>query len=175
MPADNVGNVPLQWFLTETGLVMADRGTPGGGYEVGYDLLAEAARGINGVISELSKLGIDETAQADRGFALLDLDGEGLGVDGLARAFSGFTGRWSWGVRTLVRDGSQSAARLGLNTGLYYNTDQYLSGVAKVSVNALGGDPRRAQGRQERVFHASGIRARQSVTYQIRALTHDDY
>jgi hypothetical protein len=113
----------------------------GGGFEVDYGLLAEAAEGINGVISQLSELGIDETGEEGRGFALLDLDGAGLGVPALAGAFSGFTGRWSWGVRTLVQDGNQFARRLGLNAGVYADTEHYLSGVMRVAVNAAGGDP----------------------------------
>jgi hypothetical protein len=65
------------------------------GFQVDYGLLAEAARGVNGVISQLSDLGTAETGEKGRGFTLLDLDAEGLEVPGLASAFSGFTGRWS--------------------------------------------------------------------------------
>jgi hypothetical protein len=112
-----------------------------GGFEVDYGLLAKAAEGINGVISQLSDLGIVETGEEGRGFALLDLDAEGLGVPALASAFSGFTGRWSWGVRTLVQDGNQFAQRLGLSAGVYADTERYLTGVIKVAVNAAWGDP----------------------------------
>jgi hypothetical protein len=112
-----------------------------GGFQVDYGLLAEAAKGIDGVISQLSDLGIVETGEEGRGFALLDLDAEGLGVPTLASAFSGFTGRWSWGVRTLVQDGNQFARRLGLAAGVYADTERYLSGVAKAAVNAAWGDP----------------------------------
>jgi hypothetical protein len=84
-----------------------------GGFQADYGLLAEAAKGIDGVISQLSDLGIVETGQEGRGFALLDLAAEGLGVTALASAFSGFTG-----------------------------TERYLSGVAKAAVNAAWGDPR---------------------------------
>jgi len=112
-----------------------------GGFQVDYGLLAEAAKGINGVISQLSDLGIAETGEEGRGFALLGLDAEGLGVPALSSAFSGFTGRWSWGVRTLVQDGNQFGQRLGLAAGVYADTERYLSGVAKVAVNAAWGDP----------------------------------
>jgi hypothetical protein len=112
-----------------------------GGFQVDYGLLAEAAKGINGLISQLSDLGIAETGEEGRGFALLDLDAEGLGGPALASAFSGFTGRWSWGVRTLVQDGNQFAQRLGLAAGVYADTERYLSGIAKVAVNAAWGDP----------------------------------
>jgi hypothetical protein len=98
-------------FLRQWVIMMA--GGAGGGFEVDYRLLAEAAEGINGVISQLSDLGIAETGEEGRGFALLDMDAEGLGVPSLMSAFSGFTGRWSWGVRTLVQDGNQFAQRLG--------------------------------------------------------------
>jgi hypothetical protein len=116
-------------------------GGSGGGFEANYGLLAEAAEGINGVISQLSDLGIVETGEEGRGFALLDMDAEGLGVSSLMSAFSGFTGRWSWGVRTLVQDGNQFAQRLGLAAGVYADTERYLSGVVKVAVNAALGDP----------------------------------
>jgi hypothetical protein len=116
-------------------------GGAGGGFEVDYALLAEAAQGINGVISQLSDLGIVETGEEGRGFALLDMDAEGLGVPSLMSAFSGFTGRWLWGVRTLVQDGNQFAQRLGLAAGVYADTESYLSGVIKVAVNAAWGDP----------------------------------
>jgi hypothetical protein len=135
------------WLLVNRGHVMVDAvgvSASEGGFEVYYELLAEAAKGISGVISELSKLGIDETGEVGRGFSLLDLDEEGLGVPDLAGAFSAFTGRWSWGVRTLVQDGNQFAVRLGLSAGVYYNTEQYLTGVAKVVVNAAAGDPHRS-------------------------------
>ncbi len=121
--------------------VVAMAGRAGGGFEVDYALLAEAAQGINGVISQLSDLGIVETGEEGRGFALLDMDSEGLGVPSLMSAFSGFTGRWSWGVRTLVQDGNQFAQRLGLAAGVYADTERYLSGVIKVTVNAAWGDP----------------------------------
>jgi hypothetical protein len=116
-------------------------GTGGGGLQVDYALLAEAANGLNALISDLSGLGIAETGSEGRGFSLLDLDSEGLGVPALQSAFSGFTSRWSWGVRTLVQDGNQFAQRLGLNAGLYYQNEQYLSGLAKDVVNASYGDP----------------------------------
>ncbi len=116
-------------------------GGAGGGFEVDYALLGEAAEGINGVISQLSDLGIVETGEEGRGFALLDMDSEGLGVPSLMSAFSGFTSRWSWGVRTLVQDGNQFAQRLGLAAGVYADTERYLSGVIKVAVNAAWGDP----------------------------------
>jgi hypothetical protein len=126
-------------FLRRWVIMMA--GGAGGGFEVDYRLLAEAAEGINGVISQLSDLGIAETGEEGRGFALLDMDAEGLGVPSLMSAFSGFTGRWSWGVRTLVQDGNQFAQRLGLAAGVYADTERYLSGVIKAAVNAAWGDP----------------------------------
>ena len=66
--------------------------------------------------------------------ALLDLDAEGLEVPALASALSGFTGRWSWGVRTLVQDGNQFAQRLGLTAGMHADTEGNMSGVAMAGV-----------------------------------------
>ena len=111
------------------------------GFAVDRAALAEAAQGLNDVISELSGLGLDETGEVGRGFSDLALSGSQVGDAELASAFGKFCDRWSWGVRTLVQDGNQFAQRLGLAAGVYADTESYLSGVIKVAVNAAWGDP----------------------------------
>jgi hypothetical protein len=111
------------------------------GYEVRPDALRQAAKGINDTISELKTLGIVEEAETGRGFGSLELTGMQVGHQGLQQAFSEFCDRWSWGVRTLVQDGSEIATRLGLAAGIYNDMEQYGVGVLKDAASDLGGDP----------------------------------
>src|ERR1700677_2937243 len=97
------------------------------GYAVARTALAEAAQGLNDVISDLSGLGIDETGEVGRGFSDLALSGLQVGDSDLASAFGDFCDRWSWGVRTLVQDGNQFAQRLGLSAGLYSDVENQLT------------------------------------------------
>lgn len=113
----------------------------GGGYTVNPDALNETATGINNTISDLGKLGFSETAGTGMGFTGLTLSVLQLGHPGLTSAFRGFTGRWQWGVRSLVQDGNQIAQRLGLNAGAYYQADQKVIGSLKDLVDAAVGDP----------------------------------
>jgi len=112
-----------------------------GGFSVDRAALNETARGINDSIAALKGLGLDETAEVGRGFSGLSLSGLQAGHPDLATALGGFCDRWSWGVRTLVQDGSQFAARLDLSAGIYHDTEQYLTGVAKNVTAAVAGDP----------------------------------
>ena len=112
-----------------------------GGFSVDRAALNESARGINDSIAALKSLGLDETAEVGRGFSGVALSGLQAGDAELATAFGGFCDRWSWGVRTLVQDGSQFAARLDLSAGIYHDTEQYLTGVAKNVTAAAAGDP----------------------------------
>src|ERR1700748_1166686 len=64
----------------------------------------------------------------------------------LGAGVGGFCGRWWWGVRSLVQDGDQSAERLGLTAGIYADTEQYLTGVAKNVTVAVAGDPHLSDG-----------------------------
>ncbi|MGF1428933.1 hypothetical protein [Kitasatospora sp. LaBMicrA B282] len=112
-----------------------------GSYQVDPNALANTAKGINDAIAELKKLGIDEAAEQGRGFSGLELTGMQVGNEGLRSAFSDFCERWSWGVRTLVHDGTEIATRLGLSAGKYYDQEQYASGVLKDVVNAAIGNP----------------------------------
>jgi hypothetical protein len=111
------------------------------GFSVDRAALNETAQGINNTIGALKGLGFDETAEVGRGFSGLALTGLQAGHGGLAAAFGSFCDRWSWGVRTLVQDGNQFAARLGISAGVYADTENYLVGVAKNVTGALAGDP----------------------------------
>src|ERR1700742_1042405 len=112
-----------------------------GGFSVDRAALNETARGINDSIASLKGLGLDETAEVGRGFSGLSLSGLQAGHADLAVAFGGFCDRGSWGVRSLVQDGDQFAARLGLSAGVYADTERYLTSVAKHVTVAVAGDP----------------------------------
>jgi hypothetical protein len=113
----------------------------GGGYTVNIDAMNETAQGINNTISDLDKLGFSETAGTGMGFTGLTLSTLQLGHAGLTNAFRNFTGRWQWGVRSLVQDGNQIAQRLGLNAGAYWQAEQKVIGSVKDLVVAAAGDP----------------------------------
>jgi hypothetical protein len=116
------------------------------GFSVDRAALNATAQGINNTIGALKGLGIDETAEVGRGFSGLSLSGLQAGQADLASAFGSFCDRWSWGVRSLVQDGSQFASRLGLSAGMYTDTENYLVGVAKNVTVALAGDPHMTDG-----------------------------
>ena len=116
------------------------------GFSVDRRALAETAQGIKASIGALKGLGLDETAEVGRGFSGLSLSGLQAGHADLATAFGGFCDRWSWGVRSLVQDGDQFAARLGLSAGVYADTEQYLTSVAKHVTVAVAGDPHLSDG-----------------------------
>ena len=116
------------------------------GFSVDRAALNETAQGINSTIGALKGLGFDETAEVGRGFSGLSLSGLQAGHADLASALGGFCDRWSWGVRSLVQDGNQFAARLGLSAGIYADTEKYLTGVARNVTAALAGDPHMTDG-----------------------------
>jgi hypothetical protein len=113
----------------------------GDGYTVDPAALNETANGINDTINDLGQLGFAETAGTGMGFTGLTLSELQVGYSGLTSAFSDFTGRWQWGVRSLVQDGNQIAQRLSLNAGAYYQADQKVVGSLKNLVVAAVGDP----------------------------------
>jgi hypothetical protein len=113
----------------------------GGGYTVNIGALNETAQGINDTIGALDKLGISESAGTGRGFEGLTLSALQVGYEGLTSAFGGFTGRWAWGVRSLVQDGNQISQRLNLSAGAYYQAEQKVIGSVKDLVVAAAGDP----------------------------------
>ncbi|MCX4747436.1 hypothetical protein OG455_18235 [Kitasatospora sp. NBC_01287] len=110
-------------------------------YAVDPEALKATAKGINDAIAELRTLGIDESAEGGRGFSEIGLTGLQVGNPGLQSALADFCERWSWGVRTLVHDGNEIAQRLGLSAGMYYDQEQYASGMLKDVVSAAIGDP----------------------------------
>jgi hypothetical protein len=116
------------------------------GFSVDRAALSATAQGINETIGSLKGLGLDETGEVGRGCSGLALTGLQAGQSDLAGAFGDFCDRWSWGVRSLVQDGNQFAARLGLSAGVYYDTEQYLTGVAKNVTVAVAGDPHLTDG-----------------------------
>ncbi len=113
----------------------------GEGYGLDPVALRKTADGINEAIGELKALGFEEGAEAGRGFSELSLSGTQVGHAGLQQAFDTFGDRWEWGVRTLVRDGNEVAARLGLAAGRYHDMEQYAVGVLKDVAVGIGGNP----------------------------------
>lgn len=111
------------------------------GYGVTPELLQQTAKGINDTIGELKKLGIDESGEIGRGFSQISLRGMQVGHEGLEKAFADFCERWSWGVRTMVQDGSQFAVMLNLSAGEYFDAEQYGIGVLKDVAGGAVGDP----------------------------------
>lgn len=111
------------------------------GFTVDRAALGQAAQGISDTIGALGQLGFAEEAGVGRGFSGLALSGLQVGDAGLQGAFSGFCDRWSWGVRSLVADGNEIAARLGLNAGVYADAEQYVVGALKDVTDAAMGDP----------------------------------
>ncbi|MGH3621467.1 MAG: hypothetical protein ACRDQ5_06710, partial [Sciscionella sp.] len=114
------------------------------GYGVSPQTLQETAQGINDAIGELKSLGIAESGEIGRGFSGLSLRGMQVGHQGLEKAFGDFCERWSWGVRTLVQDGNEIAARLHLSAGEYHDAEQYASGTFKDLTNDIAGDPHKS-------------------------------
>src|ERR1700677_3125957 len=111
------------------------------GFAVDRAALTETAQGINDTINALQPLGIEESAGVGRGFSGLALSGLETGDATLCQAFGAFCDRWSWGVRALVQDGNQFASRLGITAGVYADTEDYLTGVAKDVLDSVAGDP----------------------------------
>jgi hypothetical protein len=112
-----------------------------GGYQADPESLAQASKGINGVITELRDLGVVGTGDVGRGFSQLKLSGMDLGDSGLKDTFDTFCTRWSWGVRTLVQDGNQMGVRLGINAGQYAMMEEYAEGTFKELFADTAGNP----------------------------------
>lgn len=77
----------------------------GEGFGVDPAMLARTAQGIRGVVDTLGEVGHGYLAESGRGLEFLALGGEESGHPMVAEALDGFVERWSWGIRTLVRDG----------------------------------------------------------------------
>ncbi|GAA0466291.1 hypothetical protein ABZ951_03715 [Streptomyces sp. NPDC046215] len=109
--------------------------------KTGKGALDGIAKGLNGAIEELKKIGSPGDAATGRGFSELALSGLETGHEGLTASFKAFCDRWEWGVRALVHDGSQFADRVGLAAGYYHEGEQYISNTFKVVTNAALGNP----------------------------------
>lgn len=112
-----------------------------GGFDTTPEALAQAAKGINQVIGELSGMGVAGTGDVGRGFSQLDLTGMQLGNAGLKGALDTFCDRWSWGVRTLVQDANVIAEQLGLAAGEYHDVDAQVMGALKQFGGSFLADP----------------------------------
>ncbi|MGW6914471.1 hypothetical protein ACWGB8_11715 [Kitasatospora sp. NPDC054939] len=110
-------------------------------FEVDPQTLKLAEKGINEAIDEMQKLGIAGLAESGRGFTELELSGMDAGHGQLSAVFGEFCERWSWGVRSLVQQGSAVAERLGLAAGFYHEQEQYVDGLLKGTVSAAMGNP----------------------------------
>lgn len=104
-------------------------------------VLANAADGINKIIGELQSMGVAASGDIGRGFSLLELTGLQIGPDTIKNSFDGFCSRWSWGVRSLVRDSNSIAKDLGLAAGAYHDEEQFNADAFKRWENDLVGDP----------------------------------
>jgi hypothetical protein len=99
-------------------------------------------KGLNGAIGELKAVGSSSTdALQGSGFDDMPLTNMEAGHSGLAKSFEDFCERWEWGVRALVQDANEIAARLGLAAGMIHEEDQYWGGTFKVVANAAVGNP----------------------------------
>lgn len=99
------------------------------GFMVDRSALIEAADGLNEAMAALAKLGFSEAAAEGRGFSRLAPSGLELGDASVEAAFGGFCDSWAWGVRSMVKDGNEIVARLGLNNSHYLSTDQAISQI----------------------------------------------
>ncbi|MFE3543033.1 hypothetical protein ACFXK0_08685 [Nocardia sp. NPDC059177] len=103
--------------------------------------MTQAAAGINGIISELSELGVGETGAVGRGFAQLTMSAMEAGKANVQACFETFAERWSWGVRALVQSGNEIAEVLDLSAGRYYEIDQQISSTFKQMFTHMAGNP----------------------------------
>ncbi|WP_369270538.1 hypothetical protein AB5J55_11340 [Streptomyces sp. R11] len=113
----------------------------GDGYRVDPEALERITRGINLAIDELKELGFDIEAAQGRGFDDLELTGLEVGDANLRQVFADFCERWSWGVRSMMRDANGFAQRLNLSAGLYHEQEQYVSNTLKTVWTAAAGNP----------------------------------
>lgn len=113
----------------------------GADLDVSKQALGQIAQGITQTLAELKELGMVGTASMGRGFSDLALSGMESGHDGLTASLGSFCERWEWGVRSLVQQGNDFAAKVGLSAGALHEQDQYIQGSFKVLVNAGMGNP----------------------------------
>ncbi|MEU8435793.1 hypothetical protein AB0F18_23345 [Streptomyces sp. NPDC029216] len=118
----------------------------GADLDVSKQALGQIAEGITKTLAELKELGMVGTASMGRGFSDLSLSGMETGHDGLTSSFNAFCERWEWGVRSLVQQGNDFAAKVGLSAGLLHEQDQYIQGGFKVLTNSVMGNPYASEG-----------------------------
>ncbi|MGV9663748.1 hypothetical protein [Nocardia niigatensis] len=104
-------------------------------------VLTQAANGINGIIGQLSDLGIKETGAMGRGFALLALSPLQAGKASVQSTFETFCNRWSWGVRSLVQSANSMAQSMGLAAGRYQMMDEQAKNALKEVYSHLFSNP----------------------------------
>ncbi|MCF6525062.1 hypothetical protein [Streptomyces sp. JJ36] len=103
--------------------------------------ITQGLRGAIGELKEIGGFGASTDSLQGSGVGDLTLTKMEAGGSGLATAFEGFCEQWEWGVRALVQDANQIAARLGLAAGLLHAEDQYWNGTFKIVANAAAGNP----------------------------------
>ncbi|MEV6107980.1 hypothetical protein AB0M28_25235 [Streptomyces sp. NPDC051940] len=98
-------------------------------------------KGLRDAVAELKDVGSSTGAVLGKGFSDLSMTGMEAGHYALSVDFEDFCERWEWGVRALVQDANQIAARLGLAAGLIWEEDRYAENALKVGLNSLVGNP----------------------------------
>lgn len=116
-------------------------GGDGGDLRLDRGALGRMTKGLDGALDELHEIGGVGSADVGRGFSELVLTGMETGSHELTAAFETFCDRWEWGVRSLIQDGNEFAARLGLSAGYFHEEDQYVQGTMKVTANSVMGNP----------------------------------
>jgi hypothetical protein len=115
------------------------------GFSVDRGALREMAQGIDDTIAALKGLGFDEEAdfgptQFGSALAGLELSELQAGARGIQQALDDFCDRWSWTVRSLVRDGNQFASRLGRTAQVHDGTEDCLTGMIADAPESSTGD-----------------------------------
>ena len=109
--------------------------------QVPKETIDRLTKGIRAAIGELKEIHDPTGAETGKGFDSLAMTGMEAGHHGLSVDFEDFAEQWEWGVRALIQDANQLAARLGLAAGLLWEEDQYWAGTLKVGLNSLVGNP----------------------------------
>lgn len=105
------------------------------------DRITKGLRAAIGELKEMGGFGASTDSLQGSGVGDLAMSKMEAGGGGLASSFEGFCERWEWGVRALVQDANQIAARLGLAAGLLHAEDEYWGGTFKIVANAAAGNP----------------------------------
>lgn len=111
------------------------------GFQAAPAAMRDAAEGIDALVGELGELTTAGRAGAGRGVAGLELDPDQVGHDELAGAVAAFCGRWEWGVRTLVRTGTDMAEGLRESLRAYEDTEGEIGATFSRLLTDAIGDP----------------------------------